>query len=405
VPATVVLGLSGGAYHHGVLGIARSLGRLGVSVHRVASNSWSPIDRSRYVAKSYSIDSGATTAELLGLLTRIGGALGSPLLIAVDDAAAMFVDAQHDQLSKTYSLPRAPRGLAGRLASKRGMYELCVEHDIPTARSEFPDNTEAATRAARALGFPVVVKCIDAGKLPRSAPRVLIVENQRAVAAAPQQFGERSWDNLFIQEHIPGGPDSVWMFNGYFNQRSECLFASVGRKLRQWPPYTGATTLGECQSNDTVYSQTIALMRNVGYVGPLDLGFRFDRRDGTYKLLDVNPRIGATFRLFVDDRLGVDVARAMYWDLNGRRVPKASAADGRRWLVEPLDVAGSVRYVRDHKLTIRRWLQSLRGVDECAWFARDDPAPFFLLAAGIAARTMRGIRKASHQPERAGARA
>lgn len=393
MPSIVVLGLSAGAYHHGVLGIARSLGRLGVAVQRVGRDRWSPIDHSRFIARSHTLAEHADEKQALELLTRIRGELDSPVLIAVDDAAAMFVDQRRDALAGKFLLPHAPRGLADRLASKRGMYELCIEHGIQTAQSRFPADEAAAERAAEELGYPVVVKCIDAGKLPPGAPRVIIAKDRQSVFSAPARFGERSWENLLLQEHIPGDPDSIWMFNGYFNERSECLFAAVGRKLRQWPPYTGATTLGECQSNDTVWRQTVALMRSVGYVGPLDLGYRFDARDGHYKLLDVNPRIGATFRLFVDDELGVDVARAMYWDLTGQSVPEACPREGRRWLVEPLDLAGSVCYLRDRRLTIGGWVRSLRGVDECAWFAREDPLPFALLAAGIAGRAAHRARQ------------
>jgi len=44
-----------------------------------------------------------------------------------------------------------------------------------------------------------------------------------------------------------------------------------------------------------VEAQTKQLMQAVAYRGPLDVGYRFDARDGKYKLLDVNPRIGSTF--------------------------------------------------------------------------------------------------------------
>jgi predicted ATP-grasp superfamily ATP-dependent carboligase len=36
--------------------------------------------------------------------------------------------------------------------------------------------------------------------------------------------------------YIPGGPESVWMYNGYFNAHSESLAHFTGRKLRQHPP-------------------------------------------------------------------------------------------------------------------------------------------------------------------------
>src|SRR5204863_2564602 len=98
-----------------------------------------------------------------------------------------------------------------------------------------------------------------------------------------------------------------------------------------------------------------------------------------YKLLDVNPRIGATFRLFVDAN-GLDVVRALYLDLTGHHVGRSAATNGRTWLVENHDLVSSVRYIRDHRLTPREWWASLRGVDECAWFASDDLKPFAVMA-------------------------
>jgi D-aspartate ligase len=173
----------------------------------------------------------------------------------------------------------------------------------------------------------------------------------------------------------------VWMFNGYFDESSECRLRFTGKKIRQSPPYTGATTLGVCEANPAVEQDTVRLMKAVGYRGILDIGFRFDERDGQYKLLDVNPRIGGTFRLFVGPN-GMDVLRAMYLDLTGQPVPSTSLPEGRRWIVEPLDVLSSITYRRRGDITLPGWVRSLRGVREAAWFARDDPLPFVLLWLG-----------------------
>jgi predicted ATP-grasp superfamily ATP-dependent carboligase len=183
-----------------------------------------------------------------------------------------------------------------------------------------------------------------------------------------------------LQEYIPGGEDSVWMFNGYFDARSECLLGFTGKKLRQYPAYVGATSLGVCLANETVEALTKTFMKAIGYRGILDIGYRYDARDGRYKVLDVNPRIGATFRLFVA-RNGMDVARALYLDLTGQRVPPGTAAEGRKWIVEDHDVVSSWRYRRDGRLTLAAWLRSLRGIDEAAYLAADDRLPLLAMCA------------------------
>jgi predicted ATP-grasp superfamily ATP-dependent carboligase len=115
-------------------------------------------------------------------------------------------------------------------------------------------------------------------------------------------------------------------------------------------------------------------MRSIGYQGILDIGYRFDERDGEYKLLDVNPRVGSTFRLFAT-RDGLDVVRCLYSDLAGEPVVRSAPDEGRTWMVEDLDLLSSLRYHREGSLPVRQWLSSVRGVDEVAWFARDDLSP------------------------------
>ena len=116
-------------------------------------------------------------------------------------------------------------------------------------------------------------------------------------------------------------------------------------------------------------------MKDLGYRGILDLGYKYDSRTGEYKLLDVNPRLGTSFRLFVDS-VGMDVVRALYLDLTGSLFRTGSLVPGRRWLVENFDVVSAVTHFRRGDLEPAAWLRSFRGVQETSWFAPDDPLPF-----------------------------
>jgi D-aspartate ligase len=143
------------------------------------------------------------------------------------------------------------------------------------------------------------------------------------------------------------------------------------------------------EANDVVLEDTRRLMKGIGYRGVLDIGYRYDARDGLFKLLDANPRVGGTFRLFVDDESGLDVVRALYLDLTGQEVPPARQRSGRKWLLEPWDVRSCLVYRKHGRLSLRAWLRSLRGVDEGAWFARDDPVPFLVLCARLIGKAVR----------------
>lgn len=377
-PPIVILGSGPEALHHGALGIARSAGRLGIPVHFACRGNGAPAISSRYCRGVLELDCEGRPAEAVERLKGFAEKMGRAVLIPVDDAASVFVDRHAEQLAGALLFPRPPAGVPEALASKRDMHELCLRHGVPTPRSLFPGSEGELLQQAGTFTYPVVVKCVSAADAPAPSARVLIAADEDELRRAYRAMEVPHGANVMIQEYIPGGPETIWMFNGYFDSRSECLFGLTGRKIRQSPPYTGATTLGVCLANPAVHDTTVRLMKSLGYRGILDIGYRYDARDGLYKLLDANPRIGATFRLFVAAD-GMDVLRAMYLDLTGRPVPAAAMREGRRWVVEHLDLLSSITYARRDDLTLRAWARSLRGVQEGGWFATDDPLPFIEL--------------------------
>jgi predicted ATP-grasp superfamily ATP-dependent carboligase len=106
----------------------------------------------------------------------------------------------------------------------------------------------------------------------------------------------------------------------------------------------------------------------------------------------VNPRIGCTFRLFAATN-GMDVARSLYLSLTGQPVTSSHAKEGRKWMVEDFDLFSAFRSWRGCAITIKDWASSLRGVEEAACFALDDPLPFLLIAVADCCELYRWIRR------------
>jgi predicted ATP-grasp superfamily ATP-dependent carboligase len=366
--------------YHGGLAVTRTLGRLGVEVHGVAESRRRPGTASRYLRGVHIWDLDATPpSESVERLLELGHSIGNrPLLIPTEDVGALLLADNAERLREAFRFPEQPAGLARRLSSKEGMRMLCAEHGIPTPAATSPRSRDDVEAFVASTTFPVVLKGLDGGRFERLADaRVVVAETADELWRVWARLDPEDPDVL-IQEYIPGGPESVWMFNGYFDRDSRCLLGITGQKLRQYPPYTGFTSLGICRDNAAVRETTCAFMAKLGYRGVLDLGYRLDVRDGTYKLLDVNPRVGSTFRLFVG-RNGLDVVRALYLDLTGQTVEPDEAVPGRKWLIENLDLASSATYFRNGELLPIEWLRSFHGVAETAWFARDDPKPFLAM--------------------------
>jgi len=137
-------------------------------------------------------------------------------------------------------------------------------------------------------------------------------------------------------------------------------------ELRNYPAYFGQASLGVCTKNSRVESATVEFMKAIGYTGPLDLGFRYDARDGKYKVNDVNPRIGAMFRCFVAKRYGCG-ARALPGH-DGAAGESASTQEGRKWIVE-MSTGFLPSVIGATAILLEEWIRSLRRIDEAAFFS------------------------------------
>ena len=388
VPA-VVLG-----FHYGGLGVARSLGRLGVRVHGVDRDRRAPGLTSRYCRTAHVWDcEQAPVADTLSFLDDLGKRVGPAVLIATSDAAAVLVAEHADELAPRFLFPRPSPRLVRALTDKREVFRLAQEHGVPTPAVVFPESREDVRTFLSRAAFPVMLKAINPTRLERrTGHRLLVARTPEDLLRQYAAWEETDAPNLMLQEYVPGDDTTVWMFNGVFNEWSECVAAFTGQKLRQHPAYGGATSLGVCAENAAVARLTMDFMRALRYQGVLDIGFRYDGRDGLYKLLDPNPRIGATFRLFVDQQ-GMDVARFLYLDLTGQPVWLAPMRAGRKWIVEDADLDSSLARVRAGRLTLRGWRESLRGVEEGAWFARDDLRPLWRMSGRLAGRALRAVAR------------
>ena len=377
--------------HHGPLGIARSLGRLGVPVYGVDAARWEPAFASRYCRGRFLLDIGSEPPDLaVSQLQSIARKLGGrPILIPTTDEACIWVAENAEALGQSFRFPVQNLGLVQTLCDKDRMQELARKHGVPTAHWTAPRSIHDVARFIDDAVFPVMVKETGGGRLRRRAGGTkFLVRTPHELRELYAKAGDPEHPNLILQEFIPG---EDWMFNGYFDEQGQCLFGMTGKKIRRFPVNTGVTSLGICVANETVIRTTTDFMRAIGYRGILDIGYRCDRRDGRYKVLDVNPRIGCTFRLFAAAD-GLDVARALYLDLTGQPVPPAKFAEARKWLVEDFDMFSAFVSWRAGGLSLKDWIRSLAGVQETACFAFDDPLPFLMMGVADWHQLYRWIR-------------
>ncbi len=104
-------------------------------------------------------------------------------------------------------------------------------------------------------------------------------------------------DNLIIQEFIPGGDDALRdaVFYVGTNKKAQlATFAQIGLQERT-PTGVGNCTLLVNGFDEHGYPENlIPMMQNflesIGYQGFAEFDLKYDSRDGSYKILEINPR-------------------------------------------------------------------------------------------------------------------
>jgi predicted ATP-grasp superfamily ATP-dependent carboligase len=362
----------------GALAIMRSLGPLGVPLYGVDPDPRSPAMLSRYCRERFpfTLDANRPT-ESLERIAEVGQRLGrKAILIPTSDETAQFVVDHAQALSQWFIFPRNDPGMIGRLVSKKGMYELALKLGIPTPVTLFPESLDDVKAFLPKITFPVMLKGIFGNRLhAQGKDKMVVVHSPAELLERYRAMEDPEMPNLMLQEYIPGDDDQIYIFNGYFDRESRCLASFTGHKIRQFPVHTGCASLGVCRSNEEVARTTIRFMKAIGYQGILDIGYRYDHRDGQYKVLDANPRVGQAFRLFVAEN-DMDVVKSLYLDLTGQPQCAIVPREGRRWLIEDFDLISSLHYFQEGTLRPLLWLRSFSGVEEAAWFSWRDPRPF-----------------------------
>jgi D-aspartate ligase len=391
----VILKLDRNVMHHGGLGAIRSLGRLGVPVYGVHEDPLAPAASSRYlhgrwIWRPAADDAARVRAGLIALAERIGR---PAVLIPTDDAGAIFLAEHGTDLRRWFLFPDPPSDLPRRLAGKYTLYQLCRELSVPCAAAALAGSLTDAQQFADLVGFPLVAKLATPWRSSsvKGLRSTSVVHSRQDLGRTWRACADSDGGALMLQEYIPG---QDYFFHAYCEAHSRCRPGFVGMKERSYPAHAGLTSLGRWVNNPELHRQATELVTRLRFRGIVDLDYRFDARDGQYKLLDFNPRLGAQFRLF-SDTAGVDVVVAAHLDLTSRAIPLGAPQLGRSFLVENYDPIAALAYRRDG-LDFRSWVTSLRQTDELAWFARDDLAPFGLMCLRMGWRAMtRSLRRPS----------
>lgn len=320
------------------------------------------------------------TDDLITTLEELGPDLDEKaVLYPCTDLTVLLISRNRQRLEDWFHVVLPPADVVEMLMDKVRFYTYAEEKGFPIPRTMFLRNEDDASRVADEMHYPCIIKPpISATQEweQNSKLKAYLVANAEEFMAVYQEYGEFA-DMLIAQEFIEGPGSNLYSCNCYFDEKSEPVVTFVARKLRQWPPETGESCLGEECRNDEVLQVTLSLFQSVGYRGLGYVEMKLDSKTGKHYIME--PNIGRpTGRSAIAEAGGVELLYTMYCDVLGLPLPeeRIQRYGNAKWIHIRRDMQSAIHYWRMGELSIGEWWRSIQGHKFYALFAWNDLGPF-----------------------------
>jgi len=120
----------------------------------------------------------------------------------------------------------------------------------------------------------------------------------------------------------------------------------------------------------------VRFLGSLNYSGLVEIEFKYDARDGRYKILDVNARTWTWIGL--GGAAGVDFPHLQWRVACGEKLERLNGRAGVAWMHSLRDFVAACQEIKAGTLSPADYLKSLHGPMEFAAFASDDPLPGFV---------------------------
>jgi predicted ATP-grasp superfamily ATP-dependent carboligase len=181
-----------------------------------------------------------------------------------------------------------------------------------------------------------------------------------------------------IQQWVQGGDDNIYFCLIYMPLRAGEPVLFYGKKIRQWPPGTGSTSMAVPTEDPGIGEISLKLFKDLNVSGFGSVEFKRDAESG--RLLIMEPTVGrVNLQSAITDAAGVALPYYALCDMLGLSMPELEKHLRHvKWLCEPYEINNVLRHMRAGRFyALWEYVRSIRGRRRYALFAWNDPMPLF----------------------------
>lgn len=360
------------------LGISRALGRLGIPVFWLSPNPKAVGFLSKYCKGIVCPSVVIYEKEYIKMLLKIGNMLKQKgVLFPTGDIEVSAVLRNKKNLEKYYHIPIADFKITEILLNKKIFYQTLQKQKIPHAITFFPKNPSELDSIKKEVRYPCIIKPVHSEPFRfEFNTKFFKAESSKELIEGYTKAVSKNHE-VMIQEIIPGDATHMFGLNAYYNKSYFPNGIFMYRRIREWPPLTGNGVLLENVDIPELEQIATAFIKKIKFYGIIDAEFKKDPRDGTFNLIEINPR--SWMQISFPLKYGVNLPYIAYLDSLGKDVDKIIPKKAQaKWIFMFQDIFPSIKSLIYGNLSFRDWVRTYKGNKDFAIFAIDDPLPFFL---------------------------
>lgn len=271
------------------------------------------------------------------------------ILLAANDNYAELAIRHQSQLADLFHLPFVSEALMENLMLKDRFYELCDRHGLAYPETVVVRACDAPFDLSLPFAYPVICKPSNSTTyfpldFPGKEKAYFVKDAERLKQILTLVYDQGYPDAMIVQDYIPGDDTCGLVANGYCDQEGRVRMLSLGRPILEDPTpiYIGNyAAIRDIKAPDLA-QQLTDFLEKIAFTGMVNADFKYDHRDGQYKIFEINLRQGRASNYTM--LAGCNLAEAVVADLVEGKVA-APVYDNNQsflWLSVPPEVVTSM---------------------------------------------------------------
>lgn len=208
-------------------------------------------------------------------------------------------------------------------------YSFCEKYDIPYPKTQNIETINDLNKIETMM-FPILMKPNKRDDVTTDVFRSLFLENIEEYRQNIEKLKYFLNKNItfLASEFIPGDDTNIYAYVGYRSKGGKILNEWIGKKLTQYPDNFGVFSSASNEAPEIIKEQGQKLLEVMNLQGINEPEFKYDSRDGKYKLMEINLRSMMWHR--VGNLSGVNIQYSQYLDALGKEVEKQQQTQDNR---------------------------------------------------------------------------